>query len=87
MAKLIQVIEAERVTGRGVVRDPLRKVTEYWSPDGDLIATRDPEVDGMITSLLQLVDKLSRNDIVTDLNTVFDEIVRLQRAAHDQGAF
>lgn len=42
MAKLIQVIEAEETRGRGVESDPVRRVKQYWSTDGELLAEVDP---------------------------------------------
>lgn len=42
-ARLIQVIETEiELRGKGTEADPLRRVTQYWSTDGQLLAERDP---------------------------------------------
>ena len=40
-AQLIQVIEVVMPRGKGVVGDPYRLVTQYYSTDGDLLAERD----------------------------------------------
>lgn len=42
MAKVIQVIETEVKRGKGVLDDPMRGVTQYWSLDGELLAEHDP---------------------------------------------
>lgn len=42
MAKVIQVIETEERRGKGVEDDPIRRVVQYWSLDGDLLAEDDP---------------------------------------------
>lgn len=41
MARLIQVIETEVKRGLGIERDAIRAVTQYWSPEGKLLAERD----------------------------------------------
>lgn len=41
---IIRVIEVQTVIGKGTERDPKRIITEYWSPQGELLAVRDPEV-------------------------------------------
>lgn len=42
-AKLIQVIQTElRVVGSGTDRSPKRTLTQYWLPDGTLLAEVDP---------------------------------------------
>jgi hypothetical protein len=43
MAKLVQVIEVEVSRGDGRER-PIRRVTQYWSADGILLAEDDPQV-------------------------------------------
>lgn len=40
-AKLIQVIVTESTIGEGEDRNPFRGLTQYWSPDGALLAERD----------------------------------------------
>lgn len=42
MAKLIPVIEAHITRGKGVEGDVYRGVTQYFSPDGTLLAEVDP---------------------------------------------
>lgn len=42
-AKLIQVIVTEiEQRGDGTKESPIRRVTQYWSTDGKLLAERDP---------------------------------------------
>ena len=41
-ARLEQVIVTEAIAGRGIKGDPVRALKQYWSLDGDLIATIDP---------------------------------------------
>lgn len=44
--KDVEVIQVVRTTlerrGRGVENDPIRRVTQYWSIDGQLLAEDDP---------------------------------------------
>jgi len=42
MAKVVQVIETEITRGEGVTFDRCRKVMQYWSLDGQLLAEVDP---------------------------------------------
>lgn len=39
--KVIQVIEVVSIRGSGTQDDPVRKMTQYWSLDGKLLAVRD----------------------------------------------
>lgn len=42
-AELIQVIRTTLTRrGDGVVGDPIRVITQYWSTDGELLAEVDP---------------------------------------------
>jgi hypothetical protein len=42
-ARVIPVIETTLLRrGRGTVGDPIRRVTQYWSLDGKLLAEVDP---------------------------------------------
>lgn len=36
--KVIQVIETESLEGRGTEKDPCRRVTQYWSMEGKMLA-------------------------------------------------
>ena len=49
-ARLLQVIETNiLVRGAGTEADPRRKVTQYWSTDGTLLAERDgPPTTGFV---------------------------------------
>lgn len=41
--KVIQVIETSILRrGKGVIGDPIRVITQYWSLDGKLLAEVDP---------------------------------------------
>ena len=43
MARLIPVIEVEKVIGKGTDESPLRTIREYWTIDGELLAkSEDP---------------------------------------------
>lgn len=44
MPKLIAVIESDQKRGSGSAEDPVRRVTRYHSPDGELLAEVDPWV-------------------------------------------
>lgn len=44
MAKVIQVIETEITRGKGVEGDVYRRVMQYWTFDGELLAENDPVV-------------------------------------------
>lgn len=41
-AQVIQVIKTTRVYGKGTKQDLVRIITEYWSLDGELLASVDP---------------------------------------------
>ena len=42
-ARLIQVIETDlELRGKGLEGDPYRRVTQYYSPEGELLAENDP---------------------------------------------
>lgn len=45
-ARIEQVIVTVAVFGEGVPDDPIREVTQYWSLDGMLLATVDPDHSG-----------------------------------------
>lgn len=40
-AKVIAVIETKAKKGSGIVKDPMREVTQYWDLDGNLLAEHD----------------------------------------------
>ena len=46
-SKEVQVIRVIRTTlerrGKGVVGDPIRRIEQFWTLDGYLLAERDPE--------------------------------------------
>lgn len=44
-AKVIQVIKTEAARGAGTIEQPARRVTQYWSLDGEFLA----EVDDLPT--------------------------------------
>lgn len=37
----VSVIQVILVTGDGSTADPFRNITQYWSTDGELLASRD----------------------------------------------
>lgn len=41
-AKIIEVIETDVCRGEGTDLDPCRRVKQYWSKDGELLAEKDP---------------------------------------------
>ena len=42
-ARVIQAIETDmEMRGTGTVGDPFRRITQYWSLDGVLLAEKDP---------------------------------------------
>lgn len=41
MPRLIQVIESTRCAGSGIDDDPVRIVTQYFSPEGEYLAEHD----------------------------------------------
>jgi len=49
--KLISVIESQRKHGDGTEQDPIRSITMYHTPDGDLLAERDPWIVGQSQAL------------------------------------
>ncbi len=40
-ARVIQVIEVAANRGAGTKKDPVRKITQYWDFEGNLLAERD----------------------------------------------
>lgn len=45
-ARLIQVIQTDLlVRGKGTEDDPMRRITQYYSIDGELLAENDPLLD------------------------------------------
>lgn len=44
-ARLIQVIETDTSRGKGTMDNPVRRVMQYWSTDGELLAERDALVE------------------------------------------
>ncbi|WP_302812783.1 hypothetical protein [Phascolarctobacterium faecium] len=41
-AAVIEVIVTESVVGSGSDADPIRKIVQYWSFEGELLAVSDP---------------------------------------------
>jgi hypothetical protein len=52
-AEVIEVIRTEAEFGEGVVGDPCRIVTQFWSVDGELLATVDPFEDKQTRHLFE----------------------------------
>jgi len=42
--EVVQVVRVVAARGHGNANDPIREVTQYWSPDGKLLAEYDSEV-------------------------------------------
>lgn len=61
MAKVIQVIEVEEKRGKGIVGDPVRRVMQYWSFDGELLAENDPTLTERPTQSNMATDEFSRD--------------------------
>lgn len=60
-AKLIQVIRTDlRVIGRGVEGSPRRAITQYWLPDGTLLAEVDPWAKEAVQMLVAALGKVSQ---------------------------
>ncbi len=64
-ARVIQVIEAKSCEGKGSEDNPYRTILEYFSPEGDLLATADPmpASERYIEAL-----KASERRVMADLN-------------------
>lgn len=64
MSKLVALIQTEERKGEGVVGDPIRRVTSYWTPEGDKVFEVDEwkEQDTLrrIEDLLARIDKFER---------------------------
>lgn len=41
--KLIEVIEVIFIRGKGTDNDPVRRLKQYWSTDGELLATSEDD--------------------------------------------
>jgi len=46
-AQVMSVIVVRSVTGKGIQEDPAREITQYFSLDGELLATVDTWMDTM----------------------------------------
>ncbi len=55
-AEVIQVIRVSVVVGEGMLKDPCRNATQYYSLDGELLAISDPHGESM--EEFQFVDVL-----------------------------
>lgn len=45
--RVVRVVEVKAARGMGIdAEDPLRVVTQYWSPDGEFLAENDPGMGG-----------------------------------------
>jgi hypothetical protein len=42
VARIIELIESERTAGAGREEDPVRRVYQLWTKDGQLVAESDP---------------------------------------------
>ncbi len=51
MAKLVSVIETSAKRGDGTFGNPYRRVQQWWSTDGPLLAERDPWLDDELLRL------------------------------------
>ena len=49
-AKLIKVIRTESIKGAGIEKDPVRIIVQYWSLQGQLLATVDNYLDEIKSS-------------------------------------
>lgn len=47
-SRVVQIIETTRCVGKGVEHDPIRRIVEYWSFDGTLLASSDPLDDRVL---------------------------------------
>lgn len=64
-ARQVTVTRVRRHAGAGSVDDPHRVVTDYWSPDGRLLASDDPHAPATMREGLL-------NDALEDLITAFE---------------
>jgi len=44
-ARVIRVVETSSITGRGTFEDPVKKVRQYWSFDGKLLANSTSTIE------------------------------------------
>lgn len=45
-AEVIQVIKTESIIGRGIPKDPVRLIYQYWDFEGNLLAKNDTLITG-----------------------------------------
>jgi hypothetical protein len=55
MAKLVQLIQTDDVRGSGVHHDPVRRVTQWFTPDGQLVVESDPHIAHTANDVLQQI--------------------------------
>lgn len=55
-ARVISVIETVFNAGTGTEKDPNRFITQYWSLDGNLLATRD-ELSEVLDEMEKFTEK------------------------------
>lgn len=61
--ELIQVIKTSlKVIGAGTPRDPHRRVTQFWSIDGDLLAEVDPVARSVTPDLMMEIFNSAHRD-------------------------
>ena len=69
MAKLMSLIEAPAVRGKGVPESPHRSVTQYFMTDGTILAENDPCLrDGLIDIMREMTTFIENPDTVKTLD-------------------
>lgn len=83
-AKLIEVIQTTILRrGRGVVGDPIRGVTQYWTKEGQLLAEVDPTPVILFEELAAAGDRLAHELLHTEHGFILDNWWKL-RGGHDK---
>ena len=93
MAHLQEVIVVESQKGEGVIDSPVRRVTQYWSTEGELLAEEDPYPPKALQAVYRLMDEHpqlfdaslgdSKNELL--LRYVEKQIAVAERHEHQDG--
>lgn len=83
-AEVIRVIRTTSVIGRGVEDDYCRDITQFWTEDGQLLATVDRWLERWIAKRSEQHEELT--DRVTQLEGQLKEANARVKKACDQGA-
>lgn len=83
--KQIQVIETTLKRSGDGVKTPIRRVTQYWSMEGDLLAEVDPinPIEESLNEITKLLDEAAKNGMnITYNGPTMSALRRIAGNAH-----